>query len=112
MLRSAISLLAFLAVTAGAAAQDAGGGVDFILRPTQDPTDDIWTGDGVAEEIPPDDQIGPPLAGPTGEEPVGPPLAGPLPQPPATPVPVRRRDEEADPFEPTGIALGTLDIRP
>ena len=112
MLRSAISLLALLAVTAGAAAQDAGGGVDFILRPTQDATDDIWTGGGVAEAIPPDDEIGPPLAGPTGEEPVGPPLAGPLPQPPAMPVAVRRREEEADPFEPTGIALGTLNIRP
>ena len=109
MLRA--TLLAAAMLAAGNAAAQAPGepDIDFILRPTQDP-DDFWIGQ-LAPRAPAAEAIGPPLFGPSGEEPLGPPLAGPEPDP-AIPRRDRRIPEEEDPFAPAGIAAGTFVIRP
>jgi hypothetical protein len=113
MLRSALIALAGLAVATGASAQDsAPPGVAFTLRPTVDGSADdgadFWE-DQLDEQL--DGDIGPPLAGPTGEEPIGPPLAGPAPSPPDHDRPPRRPDDP-DPFAPRGVRAGSFIIRP
>ena len=113
MLRSTLVAIAVFAA-GSAGAQEPGAdasGIDFMLRPTEDPNDTFWI-----EQLQPGEpaltgEIGPPLFGPDGDEPIGPPLAGPaVPEP----EPRERRivEEEDDPFAPVGIALGTFIIRP
>jgi hypothetical protein len=113
MLRSTFIALASLAIAAGAAAQDGEApGVAFMLRPTVDGnsgTDDDFWEDQLEEDL--GDGIGPPMAGPTGEEPIGPPLAGPTPSPPEDNRPPRRPDEP-DPFAAIGVQAGSFIIRP
>ena len=124
---TAILAAAPLAVILPAAAQQQGSAsaqsqdvaaMDFVFRPTQDldgtdrSDDDIWNwGNGEPEPVF-QTPVGPPLAGPTGEEEIGPPLAGPTPEP----LPVRERKvtraEPADPFAQRGVAIGSFVFRP
>lgn len=115
MLRSTLVVMALFAA-GGAGAQEAapvedGPGIDFMLRPTEDPNDAFWIGQLQPDEPALAREIGPPLFGPDGDEPIGPPLAGPeIPEP--EPRARRAAADEDDPFAPTGIALGTFIIRP
>lgn len=122
MLRVVLFALAIAAFGGGVCAQELdredplSPEVDFILRPSQDPesgSDEFWQ-QQLEPDVPPriDAPIGPPLAGPTGGEPIGPALAGPVPAPPEEQPPPVRAEEEADPFAPTGLRLGTFVIRP
>lgn len=88
--------------------------VDFILRPTQEveEEEDIWNWDSEPEVSLLDSVIGPPIAGPTGEEEIGPPLAGPIPEPIEEGRIRPRRTVAADPFAPTGVNVGSFVIRP
>jgi hypothetical protein len=94
------------------------GGIDFILRPSQEPADEIDEFYGNPSAPPPsglDLAIGPPLAGPAGplpavDGPVGLPLAGPV-GPVAQPAPPRRLRDE-NPFAAIGIKLGSFILRP
>jgi hypothetical protein len=113
MLRSAFLLVAILAAGSASAQFQEEADIDFILRPTQDSasgSDEFWINQLAPEQA--DEEIGPPLAGPTGEEPIGPPLAGPVVSEPDRQLRARRIVEEEDPFAPTGIAIGTFIIRP
>jgi hypothetical protein len=88
--------------------------IDFVIRPSQPTADeeDIWNWDTEPEESLLDAAIGPPLAGPTGEETVGPPLAGPAPEPIEDGRIRPRREPLADPFAAEGINIGSFIIRP
>ena len=121
MLRTALLLTASLIVPSALAGQalaqdlDAGEEIEFLLRPTQDPMEeDIWATPEVATGSI-GEEIGPPLLGPTGEEPIGPDLAGPEPPDQAEPRPpadVRAWEREPNPYEPLGVEVGTFVIRP
>ena len=108
--------LAMIAAAGPAAAQAVNpSGVDFMLRPSQEPEDefldDPWVWDTEPEPSLIDTAIGPPLAGPVAGAPIGAPLAGPVPLdriPPIRPRPL----PETDPFAPAGIRLGSFVIRP
>jgi hypothetical protein len=121
MLRSTGFAIAFLMSAAGVAAQQVREPqtldelVDFVIRPSQaeefEPEEeDIWTWDNEPEPAPLEGEVGPPLAGPTGEEAIGPPLAGPI----APPDIEERRlqDRRVAPFAADGIRVGPFVIRP
>jgi hypothetical protein len=119
MLRTALSALILLAAGGNAAAQSTADSPDplvsFLLRPTEDPNaqeTDPWAYSTEPELVDLDAAIGPPMAGPRPGDPIGPALAGPM---PLLQEPVERppRTEEAEnPFEATGIRVGTFIIRP
>jgi hypothetical protein len=136
MLRAAVLAIALVALGTGARAQTQivedplssgeplAEAIDFILRPSQEEDDDFWR-QQLEPELPDlDAPVGPPMAGPTGEERLGPTLAGPEPEPLRVldepeapdslqvPTPVRRPSEQADPFAPVGIHVGSFVIRP
>jgi hypothetical protein len=109
MRRFLLIVLVVLAAAVSVGAQEVADSVDFVLRPTQT-DDDPWDYWLDVAEPPRDGTIGPPLAGPTGEERIGPPLAGPTARAAEN---VKRRDRgEADAFAATGIRLGTFILRP
>lgn len=111
-------LVAVLLATSAAVAQEADRPlIDFTLRPAQaiddDPSDDIWNWDTEPVEPPPlEREIGPPLAGPTGDEPFGPLLAGPHPLPAEQRIRLSRPGAPSDPFAAIGFRLGSFVIRP
>lgn len=121
MLRSTCLVIAIVALASGAAAQQADEPqtldelIDFVLRPGEDAVgeeEDIWNWDTEPEESLLESEIGPQLAGPTGDEVIGPPLLG-----PDEPLDEEERAalaEEAadDPFAATGVRLGAFVIRP
>src|SRR5687768_1118087 len=109
MSRTALIALVVLAHGGAAAAQDFGD--DFVLRPSHDDgIDEIWPDESRFADRALQGTIGPPLAGPSGEEPIGPPLAGPArgPEPARA---ARRRNEDVDPFASPGFSLGTFVVR-
>jgi hypothetical protein len=119
--RAQILALAFLATPVAVSfAQESGEPrtldelVDFVIRPTQPAVEeeDIWNWDAEPEESLIEAEIGPPLAGPTGEETVGPPLAGPPPEPIEDGRIRPRREPLIDPFGAQGINVGSFVIRP
>ncbi len=141
-LAAAILAAAPLAVLSGVAAQDATGSapaqdataqdataqdataqsqdipaVDFVIRPTESidntsPDADIWNWSNEPGPSALETPVGPPLAGPTGDEAIGPPLAGPTPA--TEPLAKRkiRRKAAVDPFAPVGVNVGSFVIRP
>lgn len=123
MLRLTAPVFAVLALTSGAVAQGSAqlptgptvieAPVDFILRPSQvdDEEEDIWDWDREEEPSLLETLIGPPLAGPTGDEAVGQPLFGPD-APPIEDERAQRGREEVDLFAPIGVRLGAFIIRP
>ena len=125
MVRTAL-ILGFLASAGGAFAQQAAtGGDNFMLRPTEpapgvdlnlDNTD-FWSLIGTEPAVAAPattGSIGPRLAGPRRDAPIGPPLAGPFSTaavPAPRPVPVNR-EPAANPFDPTGMRIGTFLLYP
>jgi hypothetical protein len=120
MLRSTCLVIAVLALASAAAAQQADEPqtldelIDFVLRPGEDAVgeeEDIWNWDTEPEQSLLESEIGPELAGPTGDEVIGPPLLG-----PDVPLDEGERaaptKEEGDPFAATGVRLGAFVIRP
>ncbi len=90
-------------------------GVDFLLRPSQEPEDELlddpWVWDPEPGPSMIETPIGPALAGPVAGALIGPPLAGPVPLDRV--LPVRPRPlPDADPSAPAGIRLGSFIIRP
>ncbi len=127
MQRSIALVFAVLALTSGAAAQ--GGAqapsapragafdtlIDFVLRPSQaaeEEEEDIWDWDREPEPSLLESEIGPPIAGPTGEEAIGPTLAGPGTTAEERARARRGRTLSASAFDPIGIRVGSFIIRP
>ncbi len=114
--------IALLALATGAAAQQAPREpqtldelIDFVIRPSQagaevEEDEDIWDWDTEPAPSALESGIGPPLAGPTGDEVIGPPLAG-----PDDPVEAAERldlEDVTDPFAADGVRFGPFVIRP
>jgi hypothetical protein len=122
MLRFYAFVIAILALAAGAAAQQPPREpqtldelIDFVLRPSQAEEEaadeeDVWDWATEPEPSALESEIGPPLAGPTGDEAIGPPLAG-----PDDPLDAAERlelEEETLPFAAEGVRFGPFVIRP
>ena len=90
--------------------------VDFIIRPSEtsdaNSDDDIWTWNNEPGPSALETPIGPPLAGPTGEEVLGPPLSGPTPEPLVEGRIRPRQPPQSEPFAPVGVNVGSFVIRP
>jgi hypothetical protein len=88
--------------------------VDFVIRPTQDATedDDIWNWENEPGPSALDNPIGPQLAGPREGETIGPPLSGPVPEPLEIGKITPRHVSSAKPFDAVGVDVGGFIIRP